>query len=1104
MPANLYLAPVGVDKTASVMLDLLDALQAQGQALPKIWALAANRRQEMSFRERLTQQQVPGSTIFNIEYFSFYTLYERLLNLASKPARKISRDTQHALLRSLTSRMKSNGELLFFQQIADTRGFIEILAELINELKQNRVSVEQFTRAASSDKDHDIAAIYQEYQQTLRDGDLVDIEGEGWLALASLRQKRNIVAAVDWVIVDGFDQFTPVQAYILAELASALPRVDITLTTLPEAAGVFSRRSALTRKRLESAHAELGACLRIKTLPARAGDRHADLMLLGEVIFQAKPAAPRGEAIRLFAMPSEAEETKAVLRAVKAQLLEGARADDILIALRDWDRYAAAFRGGQEEYGLPLLLHNPPLLHTIPVIALLIDLLDLPPHFRRTELLDVLRSPYIEPGLSEVEIDLLDRISREQLFLRGSKDDWRALAATLETAETADVETTDEETTDMEAAHPLAAAADDAKAAVAREQDAELAGKLERFLAGITPPQRASVDHYVDWLARLLGPDPYLEDPELGSGFSLGLSERVEDGKRAADSIKQRDFAALKSLDQILRSMLASDQILRARLGAPSEIEWSRFWSDLKYALQNSSGQSSDSARNGRVLVTTAAEARGLPQEHVYVMGLAEGLFPAETADDPIYLDSERERLQSQGIQLATQAERVDDRGLFVELLSLPRKTLTLSRPAFKDGKVWLESYLWRSVLQAFPRLPIQTDAVGKVLPLEKAASPAEMMLALADQLANVRPTDADYAVDGRQWLDSQTNLARLWRHIRRGQSVELGRLSINPYDEYSGQLSRAVLLLEANKRLGANRVWSASQLKDYGLCGFRFFAKRLLKLEDVKEPETGYDILQLGQLNHKILEDSYRRFSEIGLAIQPTNLGRALEIFEQVALEQLDSAPQDFGFLPRASWQAEKMMLFKRLKALIKLDFSADSPFKKIVGERRIYDVEYQFERVEIDLPELDEKLRLRGLIDRIDIVDEQLILLDYKTGTSPIGKSEMMAGRDFQMMTYVSALEAKLAETDNPPRIKKGMFWHLRNLKTSGEINLGADENDEDREAIDSARAQLAENLRAGRAGSFPAYPTKFENSKCARYCEFAHLCRVSVTNRFKNPQV
>ena len=56
--------------------------------------------------------------------------------------------------------------------------------------------------------------------------------------------------------------------------------------------------------------------------------------------------------------------------------------------------------------------------------------------------------------------------------------------------------------------------------------------------------------------------------------------------------------------------------------------------------------------------------------------------------------------------------------------------------------------------------------------------------------------------------------------------------------------------------------------MNDYGVCGFRFFAKRLLKLEAWEEPEESLDAAKLGTINHAILEATYRELGERGLAI--------------------------------------------------------------------------------------------------------------------------------------------------------------------------------------------------------------------------------------------
>ena len=109
---------------------------------------------------------------------------------------------------------------------------------------------------------------------------------------------------------------------------------------------------------------------------------------------------------------------------IKRRLLEGVKPDDILVALRDWNRYAPHFESIGDEFGLPLLLHNEPDLQRAPVIAVLINLLEMAPRYRRRDLLDILRSPYIDAGLDAESIVLLDRISLERQFLGGDAEDW--------------------------------------------------------------------------------------------------------------------------------------------------------------------------------------------------------------------------------------------------------------------------------------------------------------------------------------------------------------------------------------------------------------------------------------------------------------------------------------------------------------------------------------------------------------------------------------------------------------------------------------------------------------------------------------------------------
>lgn len=1088
MAHSLHLAPAATGKTARLLALLREITLSKRNSMPKIWVLLATRRQALNFRQRLIELDDDIAVYCNIEFFNFYSLNARLLKIAGKPVRRLNPLTRYGLLRRLLTQMLAADQLRYFHRIADTRGFVAIMAELIDELKQAMVDVDEFAAAARSQKDEELALIYRRYQDALRRSDLADVEGEGWLALAELRRQHDVALDVDLLLVDGYDQFTIVQAQMLAALSRAIPEVHISLTDMPIAfADALPHRSAVARKRLERAFEEARVNLATETIVPIDGERAPDLVQLGERIFCNLPEAAGGAAIELLEMPSPAEEVRSVLRVIKRQLLARVKPDDILVALRDWNRYSPHFASLGDEFGLPLLLNNEPDLHTAPLIAVLIDLLDMAPRFRRRHLLDILRSPYIDAGLDSESIDLLDRISLERQFLGGDSSDWLALL---------DIETA--------AGRPLYRDGDaDEFTCLTDQQRDELIFRLSAFFNGLNPPVQADVPAYVEWLDNLLGVDPLAEltgqqRQDAVAGFSLNMIAAARQLEADEDRITRQDLMALSGLKRILRDFSASDDVLRETYGGAAKIGWRRFWSDLKEALESTALESGDRSRAGQILVTTAAEARGLPHQHVYILGLSEGLFPAEVPEDSLYLDSERERLQAHGIPLATRAERIDDQGLFCELISLPLESLTLSRPTFQAGKNWIESHLWREVRRVYPDLAPETGKLGAVVPALESASGSETLLGVAAQLNGDDTRQAESALRIKNWLRNDTGFAAQWRRIEAGRRVERGRLSNEPFDRYSGILTRPELQAEVARQLGSERVWSASQLKDYGLCGFRFFAKRLLKLEEFKEPELGLDAAQLGSLNHRILEETYRAIAERSLGIDEENLQAALENFAVAADDILDRAPELFSFVATATWQEEKQVLRNRLAALIKNDFSPESPLAHFGDRRYVHDLELNFADVEIELPAQDQRLRVAGYIDRIDNVDGKLVVVDYKSGTSPVSRREMEIGRDFQMMVYALSLQRLLERNGNENKVAGGLFWHLRNLKASGKYS--ADDED-DIAAIELARQHVARNLEAGRAGQFPARATGLENGKCARYCEFSHFCRMHVTNPYKS---
>jgi ATP-dependent helicase/nuclease subunit B len=1074
MPTEFLLASVGAGKTDAVQARLI-ALKER-TPLAKVWCLLATERQINAFRQRLITREDGQRVYFNVEFFTFYGLYHHLLESAGKPQRILDHAARFRLLRLILNRLAREGELEHFHQIAEMPGLIRILADFILELKQGLNDDETFGLQARSVKDRDIAKIYTAYQETLRRYDLVDIEGEGWVARDELTNNEPLARDVRLLIVDGYDQFNKLQADLLTLLASRVGETLVTLTTVPGREATIGRRFDRALQRLTDAHKAEPIVYRINRPVVTTNYRHPMLRGLVEGIFSPNAERqPIDNSLLLLEAPDPPAEVAAALRRAKALLLDGARPDDVLIAVRDWTRYSSYFDAQARAYGVPLALDAGETLAQNPAVYTLLRLLDLhKTNFRRRDLLDVLQSAYLRvPGIGAAEIDLLERISRERLVV----EDERAWIGMFDAAQ---VPLTDEDGEPIEGA------------AATQAQLTALRGALAAFFAALTPTVGKLPSEYAAWLEDLIGDDPMGDlddaeaDPAAPPRYTLDMIAQARKRGDAADEdrIVARDLAALHAVKRLLRGMLGAQRLFAA-LELHEKPSWDTFYADLVTAIKAATVPRA-AGRDGRILVTTVGDARGLPHRHVIVLGLSEGVFPMRAAEDPLYLDTERLQLRERNIDLQTQRERSDDDGLFYEMISLATESLTLTRTTVENGAAQPPSHLWRATQAVFPTLRAVEQRVGRVVPLVQAAAPREALLAAADGLTRGDATIAPML----HWLTRSHTAA--WAHIARARAIEGRRMSRAAHDHYSGRLHDPRLIDAAAAAL-TGRLWSATQLNDYGICGFRFFASRLLKLKPIKAPEEGIDAAQLGTLYHEILEATYTQLAAEGIPIAAEHLDRALAILDDHAARLLPDAPQRLGFRAPALWRAEGRAIHERLRVVVRDDFDPDSDVNKAlakigIGARRPYGFEVAFGGGKGYLLDVGgERLRLNGKIDRIDLTDDGAVIIDYKLGSKQIPSTEITRGRNFQMLAYLLA-------AGEQGRVLGGAFWHLTSRKPSGMMRADADD------VISAGKAHLRENLARGRGGDFATEANKVEEGKCARYCDYSQFCRSAVMGKHK----
>ena len=421
MSGTILTGPAGSGKTSYVIDRILKAEEAA--FWNEIWVLLPTRLQTEAFRDKLLSNAAL-STVFNIRFFEFYELYDTVLDLAGSPQRTIRGAASDRILQHVIDDLQVRDELPYYARIADRPGFVGLVSGFIKELKQGLVLPEDFSEIASTraEKDRDLARIYSEYQGFLMQSDLVDRDGAGWVAVAELRRNPELARHVRLLVVDGYDSFTPLQIELLTALAGQVDETLLTLTYEEHRAGDAARVFAQTRDKLLQAGEWAVEQHEISAQLPRSGS----LAHLERNLFALHPqAAPAEDALNLITAPDPRDEVRAVLRRVKALLLDGVHPEDIAIVIRDVELYADVLRSTAAAYGLPVVVRQAERLTQNPAVRVVLQLIDLRAlDYPRRQMLDVLYSPYFDvPYFSASQIDELARLSLERPII-GGREAW--------------------------------------------------------------------------------------------------------------------------------------------------------------------------------------------------------------------------------------------------------------------------------------------------------------------------------------------------------------------------------------------------------------------------------------------------------------------------------------------------------------------------------------------------------------------------------------------------------------------------------------------------------------------------------------------------------
>ena len=896
-----------------------------------------------------------------VESFSFTSLAEHILSAEGGTAVQTLTDAGRAVLvRRALEELQDN--VHYYYRHRRSAAFCQMAAETIDELKSAGLSGAQLQTlaqdcGAASGKLSELALIFEGYE-TLLAGTGMDPADRLELAAARLEEAAARGQLPDFlqereIFIDEFDTFNAPKKRLMGVMLAALPTVTVALCDdgapmQPGEMGLFSGAKQVAAQLRQLARKN-GAEVAVPEL-LRRDLRHADAPGLAAVTrlletgqCEALPAAPE---VRLFAAASREEEARCTAGAIRRLMRQGVRCGKIAVVCRDLANYRAAVRYEFRMAEIPLYCDEPTTPEFSAPAAAVRALLALGRGADMTENLTVLAKTGL-CALTEQQVCALENYAYT----------WSPNAAAWRTKFEKSPKGFGAEELTEEDAQDLAMA-EQARAKLVAAVDA-LRGKLR----GANAEQ---ISRALYFCLKELG----AEEQQAAQVEAIRAARGIPAAEEAA-----REWNVVMQLLDEMAHLLGQQGVTVAE------------YEDLFGLLLRSSDLGHIPQTLDAVVLASAGKMRLDAPDYVFVLGLAEGEFPAAPSEAGLLTHADRDLLMAKQIDLPDSFENrvVREQVCFYKALTAPAKGLWLS----------------------YPKGEGQTLCAA-LEPIVDALAPAAPQLDLADLAAT--PADG-LDVLGGGWTLTGTERASLTEALHapdgsapRGLEL-LRRMEQSPPRQVNDLTALETLL---GRRL---RI-SPSQLEKYYTCRYGYFLQYVLGLKPRRRAELSAD--QSGSLMHWVLQmalDPHPGADNPCTAFAPflelddeAMAALAAVLVDEYARRCLPEDTARFAYLlSRLKKSMASLLCYLR-------DEQKQSLFHPVACELKIGGGE---DAVPGQLYRLSDgrTVQLIGSVDRADEWLEEdgtrwVRVVDYKTGTKKLDLKEVYCGLDCQMLLYLFSL--------------------------------------------------------------------------------------------------
>jgi ATP-dependent helicase/nuclease subunit B len=393
------------------------------------------------------------------------------------------------------------------------------------------------------------------------------------------------------------------------------------------------------------------------------------------------------------------------------------------------------------------------------------------------------------------------------------------------------------------------------------------------------------------------------------------------------------------------------------------------------------------------VLIGSLDRSRAHPVAIQFLVGINDGVLPEAGSDQQLLQEHEKQRVNAFGMRWLSDQQMFIQKESFniYQALTRPHEKLYLSYAlSDKKGMALRPSYLIAKFKALLPMAVNTTEPYGHLKNIDNIATPKGTYGVLAEQMRlQLDGQEIDpiwYEVMGWYRAHDLPAAERLMDAATHHHHVEKLKL-----DEVHALYERPLKS-------------SVSGLEQYVACPFKYFVDQGLRPKRIKPFEITYP--DVGILFHRALERFGKTIYEQQLSWEQLTQVQCNQLVDEIVGEMVSADIYQSKFQYKA--------LIRKLSRVAKRAIWTlttqlkQGVFKPVAFELAFTDAAFGVPPIVIELSK-GEKMMLRGVVDRIDLLDadgvQYLKIIDYKSGAKQLSMEDVYHGLQMQLCVYMQA---------------------------------------------------------------------------------------------------